>query len=200
MHAYNHIYKFYMATEYHIVVLGSGGAGKSAITMRYLHNHFILQYDPTIEDSYRKQVVIDSDVCLLDILDTAGQEEFSALSSQWIRSGEGFIIAYTITDTKSLEEAREIQARTLRVKDADSVPTVIVGNKADLEDQRAVGTSEGADFAKSVGAAFFETSAKDDVNIHETFAALVRAMRDARAKAAGKDISKIKPKKRCAIL
>ena len=86
------------------------------------------------------------------------------------------------------------------MKDADSVPTVIVGNKADLEDQRAVGTSEGADFAKSVGAAFFETSAKDDVNIHETFAALVRAMRDARAKAAGKDISKIKPKKRCAIL
>ena len=48
--------------------------GKSALTIQLIQNHFVDEYDPTIEDSYRKQVVIDGETCLLDILDTAGQE------------------------------------------------------------------------------------------------------------------------------
>jgi len=62
--------------EYKIVVVGSGGVGKSALTVQLVQNHFIDDYDPTIEDSYRRQVAIDGDICLLDILDTAGQEEY----------------------------------------------------------------------------------------------------------------------------
>lgn len=50
--------------------------GKSALTIQLIQNHFVEEYDPTIEDSYRKQVVIDGETCLLDILDTAGQEEY----------------------------------------------------------------------------------------------------------------------------
>jgi small GTP-binding protein len=49
-----------------------------------IQNHFIDEYDPTIEDSYRKQVTIDEETCLLDILDTAGQEEYSAMRDQCI--------------------------------------------------------------------------------------------------------------------
>ena len=60
--------------EYKIVVLGSGGVGKSALTVQFVQGIFVEKYDPTIEDSYRKQVVIDGETCLLDILDTAGQE------------------------------------------------------------------------------------------------------------------------------
>ena len=56
----------------------AGGVGKSALTIQLIQNHFVEEYDPTIEDSYRKQVVIDGETCLLDILDTAGQEEYSA--------------------------------------------------------------------------------------------------------------------------
>ena len=52
----------------------AGGVGKSALTIQLIQNHFVPEYDPTIEDSYRKQVVIDGETCLLDILDTAGQE------------------------------------------------------------------------------------------------------------------------------
>jgi GTPase KRas len=59
------------------------------------------EYDPTIEDSYRKQVVIDGVPCLLAILDTAGQEEFTALRDQWIRDCEGFIIIYSIIGRKA---------------------------------------------------------------------------------------------------
>ncbi|CAH8519635.1 unnamed protein product [Schistosoma mattheei] len=63
-------------TEYKLVVVGAGGVGKSALTIQLIQNHFVEEYDPTIEDSYRKQMVIDGEICLLDILDTAGQEEY----------------------------------------------------------------------------------------------------------------------------
>ena len=69
-------------TEYKLVIVGGGGVGKSALTIQLIQNHFIDEYDPTIEDSYRKQVTIDDETCLLDILDTAGQEEYSAMRDQ----------------------------------------------------------------------------------------------------------------------
>lgn len=62
-----------MATEYRIAFLGCNGVGKSAITIQLINNHFVEAYDPTIEDSYRKQVVIDGKTCLVDMLDTVGE-------------------------------------------------------------------------------------------------------------------------------
>lgn len=58
--------------EYKIVVLGSGGVGKSALTVQFVQGIFVEKYDPTIEDSYRKQVEVDAQQCMLEILDTAG--------------------------------------------------------------------------------------------------------------------------------
>jgi len=58
--------------EYKIVVLGSGGVGKSALTVQFVQEIFVEKYDPTIEDSYRKQVEVDGQQCMLEILDTAG--------------------------------------------------------------------------------------------------------------------------------
>lgn len=60
-------------------MLGSGAVGKSALTIRLVTDNFLDEYDPTIEDSYRKQAVIDNTIALLDILDTAGQDEFSSM-------------------------------------------------------------------------------------------------------------------------
>merc|ERR1712048_925904 len=95
-------------TEYKITVLGSGGVGKSALTIRLITGTYEANYDPTIEDSYRKQVQIDGKPALLDILDTAGQEEYAALQDQWIREGDGFLIVYSITASNSLEEAEAL--------------------------------------------------------------------------------------------
>ena len=86
-------------------LLLAGGVGKSALTIQLIQNHFVDEYDPTIEDSYRKQVVIDGETCLLDILDTAGQEVRTYLlkSVNCIKlaillgfPGYGFFVTYTI--------------------------------------------------------------------------------------------------------
>eukprot|EP01084_Bolivina_argentea_P056829 103936_1 len=90
--------------EYKIVVLGGGGVGKSALTIRLVTDNFLDEYDPTIEDSYRKQVEIDNRPALLDILDTAGQEEFSSMQDQWMREGKGFLLVYSITSTATFDE------------------------------------------------------------------------------------------------
>jgi len=73
--------------EYRIVVVGSGGVGKSAVTVRFIQGRFTEKYDPTIEDSYRKSVEVDGQACMYDIMDTAGQEEYSALRDQYMKTG-----------------------------------------------------------------------------------------------------------------
>src|SRR3954465_5848945 len=91
-------------------------------------------------DSYRKQCVIDDEVALLDVLDTAGQEEYSAMREQYMRTGEGFLLVYSITDRQSFEEIMTFQQQILRVKDKDYFPMIVVGNKCDLDGERQVST------------------------------------------------------------
>merc|ERR1719249_211094 len=111
---------------YKLVVVGGGGVGKSALTIQFIQSYFVTDYDPTIEDSYRKQCVIDDDVARLDILDTAGQEEFSAMREQYMRSGEGFLLVFSLTERTSYEEIYKFHKQVLRVKDRDEFPMLIV--------------------------------------------------------------------------
>jgi GTPase KRas protein len=93
---------------------------------------------PPVADSYRKQCIVDDEVALLDVLDTAGQEEYSAMREQYMRTGEGFLLVYSITSRESFEEIRTFQQQILRVKDKDVFPMVVVGNKLDLAHERKV--------------------------------------------------------------
>ena len=147
------------------------------MTIQLIQNHFVDEYDPTIEDSYRKQVTIDDETCLLDILDTAGQEEYSAMRDQYMRTGQGFILTYAITSKSSFDEIATFKEQICRVKDADKVPMCVVGNKCDLDNERQVQQTEGADLAKNWGVPFFETSAKNRINVEEAFFELVREIR-----------------------
>lgn len=72
------------------------------------------------------------------VLDTAGQEEFSAMREQYMRSGEGFLLVFSVTDHLSFDEIQKFHKQILRVKDRDEFPMLMVGNKADLDHQRAV--------------------------------------------------------------
>ncbi|KAJ8252667.1 hypothetical protein COCON_G00219790 [Conger conger] len=163
-------------TEYKLVVVGAGGVGKSALTIQLIQNHFVDEYDPTIEDSYRKQVVIDGETCLLDILDTAGQEEYSAMRDQYMRTGEGFLCVFAINNTKSFEDIHQYREQIKRVKDSDDVPMVLVGNKCDLP-ARTVETRQAQDLARSYGIPCIETSAKTRQGVEDAFYTLVREIR-----------------------
>jgi GTPase KRas len=186
--------------EYKLVVVGGGGVGKSALTIQFIQNHFIDEYDPTIEDSYRKQVTIDTDpTCLLDILDTAGQEEYSAMRDQYMRTGQGFLCVYSVTSRQSFDEITTFREQILRVKDVDKVPIVLCGNKCDLETDRQITCLEGAELSKSFGCPFMETSARTRVNVEECFFELVREIRRAMGPMVKKPVKRVKLGK-CALL
>ena len=205
------------------MVVGGGGVGKSCLTIQLIQSHFVDEYDPTIEgtsstilhtacatsscklcapklttflDSYRKQCVIDDEVALLDVLDTAGQEEYSAMREQYMRTGEGFLLVYSITSRQSFEEIMTFQQQILRVKDKDYFPIIVVGNKCDLEGERQVSKqgkfgcdtqsqakwdadhcAEGEALARSFGCKFIETSAKSRINVDNAFYDIVREIR-----------------------
>jgi len=164
-----------MTKDYKIVVLGSGGVGKSALTVQFVQNIFVEKYDPTIEDSYRKQIELDGQTCMLEILDTAGTEQFTAMRDLYMKNGQGFALVYSITSQSTLQDLNEIREQILRVKDAEDVPLILIGNKCDLEGERAVGREQGQALARSWGnVQFMETSAKSKINVREMFDDLVR--------------------------
>ncbi|KAJ2004644.1 hypothetical protein GGI04_002540 [Coemansia thaxteri] len=172
-----HTMKSMLIPEYKIVMLGTGGVGKSMLTTRFVNGGFDDEYDPTIEDSYRKQCQIDGDLCVLDILDTAGQEEYAALRDYHIRSGNGFIVVYSVTSKSSLLEAEKIAEHVRRVKDSEKVAIVLVGNKCDLVEARTITTLEGEKVARKIRSGFYETSAKNRVNVDDMFIQGVRRIK-----------------------
>ncbi|CAL1278528.1 unnamed protein product [Larinioides sclopetarius] len=188
-------------TEYKLVVVGAGGVGKSALTIQLIQNHFVDEYDPTIEDSYRKQVVIDGETCLLDILDTAGQEEYSAMRDQYMRTGEGFLLVFAVNNAKSYEDISMYREQVNSIAKYFYQFLFLVGNKCDLP-MRMVYMHGAAELAKSYGIPFIETSAKTRMGVDDAFYTLVREIRKDRERK-GKDKKKHKRKgrkRRCVIL
>ena len=146
------------SNEYKLVIVGGGGVGKSALTIQMVQKEFVAIYDPTIQDSYRKQtqvifvkssgavvlplipcnahclsspyfslprtlrppplplpphaaLQVDSETVLLDILDTAGQEEFSAMRDSYMRGGQGFLIVFAVNSSLSFNEVFVLETR-----------------------------------------------------------------------------------------
>ncbi|WKX98091.1 hypothetical protein Q1695_013634 [Nippostrongylus brasiliensis] len=163
-----------------VVVVGGGGVGKSALTIQFIQvfqQYFVQDYDPTIEDSYTKQCFVDEDLCKMEVLDTAGQEEFCTMREQYLRSGNGFLIVFAVTDRNSFEDVRKLHTMICRVKDRDDFPVILVGNKADLENERHVSSAEAEDLARSLSIPYVECSAKLRVNVDQAFHSVVRLVR-----------------------
>ncbi|KAF2075991.1 hypothetical protein CYY_002698 [Polysphondylium violaceum] len=114
------------------------------------------------------------ETCLLDILDTAGQEEYSAMRDQYCRTGDCFMIVFDLTSRGSFDEVRHLRDHACRVKDRDDVPIIMVGNKLDLQSQRVISRTEADQLARSMGVPYIETSAKTRINIEEAFFTVVR--------------------------
>ncbi|PLB39360.1 putative RAS small monomeric GTPase [Aspergillus candidus] len=186
-----------------ITICGDGGCGKSSITLRLVRSQWIHEYDPTIEDSYSVTRTIDGLPYFLSITDTAGQEEYRGLWTTSTLKSDAFLLVYDITNPDSLgaldyfmelidmeaDQREEDNERLLRELgpsaqgvDVGMPPPVkiVAGNKCDLKQGRAVGARDGLEYARRHGCGFMETSAREMVNIEETFAHLVRRVVEAR--------------------
>ncbi|KAL3988435.1 fibroblast growth factor 21 [Sarotherodon galilaeus] len=147
--------------EYKVVVLGSGGVGKSALTVQFVTGSFIEKYDPTIEDFYRKEIEVDSSPSVLEILDTAGTEQFASMRDLYIKNGQGFILVYSLVNQQSFQDIKPMRDQIIRV---------------DLEGEREVSSGEGKALAQEWNCPFMETSAKNKGSVDELFAEIVRQM------------------------
>ncbi|KAJ0062601.1 hypothetical protein NL108_018377 [Boleophthalmus pectinirostris] len=185
-----------------VIMVGSGGVGKSALTLQFMYDEFVEDYEPTKADSYRKKVVLDGEEVQIDILDTAGQEDYAAIRDNYFRSGEGFLLVFSITEHESFTATAEFREQILRVKEEEGVPLLVVGNKCDLEDRRQVSLEEATTRAQDWGVPYVETSAKTRANVDKVFFDLMREVRKKKM-SESKDKngpSGKKKKKRCCIL
>ncbi|CAM9548540.1 ras-related protein Ral-A-like [Lampetra fluviatilis] len=183
------------AALHKVIMVGSGGVGKSALTLQFMYDEFVEDYEPTKADSYRKKVVLDGEEVQIDILDTAGQEEYAAIRDNYFRSGEGFLCVFSICEHESFAATVEFREQILRVKEDDSVPFLLVGNKSDLEERRQVSSEEARARAEQWRVSYVETSAKTRANVDKVFFDLLRDVRK-RKMDEGKDKSgKVKPNK-----
>jgi GTPase KRas protein len=132
---------------------------------------------------------------MLEVLDTAGQEEYTALRDQWIRDGEGFVLVYSISSRSSFTRIKRFHHQIQRVKESTAsspsypgspiaavnpsapVPIMLVGNKSDRIAEREVSTQEGHALARELGCEFVEASAKNYINVDKAFYDVVRILR-----------------------
>ncbi|KAG7327306.1 hypothetical protein KOW79_008912 [Hemibagrus wyckioides] len=190
-----------------VIMVGSGGVGKSALTLQFMYDEFVEDYEPTKADSYRKKVVLDGEEVQIDILDTAGQEDYAAIRDNYFRSGEGFLLVFSITEQESFSATSEFREQILRVKaEEDKIPLLLVGNKSDLEDKRQVSVTVAREKADEWGVQYVETSAKTRANVDKVFFDLMREVRakkmaenkDKNGKKSGKKKKSLKD--RCTLL
>jgi len=165
------------AVIHKVIMVGSGGVGKSALTLQFMYDEFVEDYEPTKADSYRKKVLLDGEEVQIDILDTAGQEDYAAIRDNYFRSGEGFLCIFTITELESFQATADFREQILRVKSDEDIPFLLVGNKADLEEKRQVTIEEAQRRAAEWKVPYVETSAKTRANVDKAYFDLQRQIR-----------------------
>eukprot|EP01087_Luapelamoeba_hula_P024428 TRINITY_DN929_c0_g1_i1.p1 TRINITY_DN929_c0_g1~~TRINITY_DN929_c0_g1_i1.p1 ORF type:complete len:206 (-),score=37.89 TRINITY_DN929_c0_g1_i1:82-699(-) len=173
--------------NFKVVLLGEGSVGKTSLVVRYVKNTFNTQHVVTIQASFlSKKLNIDGKQVNLALWDTAGQERFHALGPIYYRESHGAILVYDITDNNSFAKVRN-WVKELRSQLGSSVVLAIVGNKMDLEKNRAVDAEEALNYARSVGAKHYSTSAKLNQGVNELMLDITKRMLEA-TQSSGSDL------------
>ncbi|KAI5817556.1 P-loop containing nucleoside triphosphate hydrolase protein [Pyronema omphalodes] len=174
-------------TSISITVCGDGGTGKSSISLRLVRSKWTHEYDPTVQDSYSVTRIVDGRTYHLNLTDTAGQEEYRGLWAASNLEADAYLLVYDITVAESLaaldyfNDLVEMESEERMLK-PNAVPhiKIVAGNKCDLANSRAVSSAEGLEWARNHDCGFMETSARNVVNIEETFELIVRRVVAAR--------------------
>ena len=153
-----------------IITLGDSHVGKSSLIVKYIDNKFSNVYMSTIGfDLKHKQITLnDGTDAKIMIYDTAGQERFKSLAANYIKKANGILLVYDISEHSTFENIG-MWMESITEEKGDKLPIVLVGNKADLNDERQVTYEEGKKLAEDKGFHFFETSCKDGANVSECF-------------------------------
>ena len=163
-----------------IVVVGDAAVGKTSLMFRFVHGSFKKDYKMTIGVNFATKLVdLDGVKVKLSIWDTAGQERFHFLLPSYYDGSSGGLVVFDVTRRDSFlnlpKWLEQIRSKT------GNIPLLILGNKADLEDLRAVTNEEAKQFAQQNGVVYSETSAKDGANVDDVFAALTQFMTELQA-------------------
>lgn len=156
---------------YSVCVCGSGGVGKTCMNIRLTQDKFDPAYIPTIADTFKANITVDGKTYSVDLLDTAGQDELQSLTESFMSKANAFIIVYSVTSPASFEECKSFYQRIKSNTNGKPLHIVLVGNKCDLDDERAVQPSEGQALAQEWNCAHYECSAKANINVKEVFEA-----------------------------
>ena len=153
-----------------LVVLGKSLVGKSALTYRFISDKFPEEHDTTVEDQYKTLINIDDTPCELEILDTAGQDDYQTMLDTWIEFGDCYLLVYSIDELDSFKQIKVKYDRICKIKAGQKFSIIMVGNKCDLPDSsRKVPKSEGENLAKNLDIPFLEVSALTRINVREAF-------------------------------
>ena len=151
------------------IIIGDAAVGKSNLLLRYVHGQFKPEYQLTIGVEFgAKNIEIDSKMFRIQIWDTAGQENFRSITRAYYKNSVCALVVYDISSRDSfnnvmswIEDCRNQSPKTIFI--------VLVGNKCDLEDKRQVTYEEGKELADKNELLFFESSAKDGINVDDIF-------------------------------
>ena len=155
-----------------LLLVGDTCVGKTSLLLQYTENTFPQEHGATIGVEYKIKMFQYRDFQIkLHIWDTAGQERFHSITNNFFHNADGILFVYDITNEKSFEGAKNW------IKEAEEIgdyfKRIIIGNKCDLEEKRQVSLAELEQFANEENISFFETSAKDNINLKEVFNKIV---------------------------
>ncbi|XP_077991247.1 ras-related protein Rab-23-like [Glandiceps talaboti] len=151
-----------------VVVVGNGAVGKSSMIQRYCKGIFTRDYKKTIGvDFLERQLEVNGEDVRLMLWDTAGQEEFDAITKSYYRGAQACVLAFSTVDRASFEA---IESWKKKVQDeVGNIPMVLVQNKIDLVDDAVISPEEADDIAKRLKLRFYRTSVKEDLNVNDVF-------------------------------
>ncbi|KAJ8594887.1 hypothetical protein M405DRAFT_857759 [Rhizopogon salebrosus TDB-379] len=163
-----------------VIILGDSGVGKTSLMNQFVNSRFNSQYKATIgADFLTKEVTVDNRLVTMQIWDTAGQERFQSLGVAYYRGADCCVLVYDVNNSKSFENLNNWRDEFLiqaSPHDAERFPFVVLGNKVDVDESRRQVTQKRVlAWCQSKGnIPYFETSAKEAVNVQEAFAVVAR--------------------------
>jgi len=155
-------------TKKRIAVLGARSVGKSSLVVQFIENHFVDGYYPTIENTFRKSLKFQGVEYDCDIIDTAGQDEYSILNTKHAIGIHGYVLVFSVASRNSFDMIQIVHDKILDLCGKSVIPCVVVGSKSDLT-TRQVSKEEGQKLAEAVQSVYVETSAKNNINVAKVF-------------------------------